>query len=111
MSKLKVKEKKELSELLANHLEITPQEAMEWVLYDDDRILVCRDYFSDSPGYRGTIVWVIGGDSCFQTCFASKAGGGWYIMYEINENELTAWLDNGKKWTDKNMNDLIGGIK
>jgi len=105
--KLKLREKQDLAELMARHLEMPAQEVLEFMFNDDDRILVCRDYYSDCPGYRGTIVWVIGGDSCYQTCFATKDEGGWYIKYEINENQFTPWLENGKKWTDKNMNNLM----
>jgi len=105
--KLTLKEKRQLAELYAKQVDIPPQEMLEQMFYDDSRIMVCRNYFSDSPGYYGDIVWVIGGDSCYMTCFQKKTGGEWYIKYDINENQFAPYLENGKKWTDKNMNDLM----
>jgi|TARA_B100001094_G_scaffold102571_2_gene98685 hypothetical protein len=105
--RLKLKEKRELAELYGKHIDMPPQEMLEQMFFDDSRIMVCRNYYSDSPGYYGDIVWVVGGDSCYMTCFQKKDEGGWFIKYEIYENELAAYLENGKNWTNKNMNDLI----
>ena len=97
--KLTLKEKRQLAELYAKQVDIPPQEMLEQMFYDDSRIMVCRNYFSDSPGYYGDIVWVIGGDSCYMTCFQKKTGGEWYIKYDMglrcddDYRQIRRWQD------------------
>ena len=95
---------KEVSETLYNHWGITKDDYE----IDKNRMTMIKNYFSDSPSWIGDIVFVVGGECCFIDIVVRDSGTDkWWVMYQINENELVSFLSNGMVWTDENMNKMI----
>ena len=97
---------KEVSEVLYNHWGITKDEYE----IDKNRMVMIKNYMSDSPSWIGDIVFVVGGESCFIDIVVRNSGTDeWWVMYNINENELMPFLKKGIEWTDENMSKAING--
>jgi len=97
---------KEVSEALYNHWGITKDDYE----IDKNRMVMIKNYMSDSPSWIGDIVFVVGGESCFIDIVVRNSGTDeWWVMYNINENELVPFLKKGIEWTDENMSKAING--
>ena len=95
---------KQVSETLYNHWGSTKDDYK----IDKDRMTIIKNYMSDCPSWTGDIVFVVGGESCFIDIVVRNSGTDkWWVMYQINENELVSFLQEGLVWTDENMNKMI----
>lgn len=98
----------QVSETLYTHWGMTKDD----YTIDKDRMVMIKNYMSDCPSWTGDIVFVVGGESCFIDIVVRNSGTDkWWVMYQINENELVSWLSDGILWTNENMSKIIKGWK